>query len=172
MAERVTATALGRRKEIQLRVAMPVRDVLARLSSRVARAWPGAGAVGDLARSGYVGDFDDARFRIRATSPVPRYYALQAFGSLRAENGTTVVTVRFRRRRWASIMLWVLRVLWIALVAGAIVASTQQAAFYPFVLIVLVGGGAFLWTARERRSDRESLHQFIIDAFPGAEEAP
>jgi hypothetical protein len=69
-------------------------------------------------------------------------------------------------------MLWVLRVLWIVLVAGAIVASTQQAAFYAFVLIVLVGGGAFLWTARERRSDRESLHQFIIDAFPGAEEAP
>jgi len=151
---------------------MPPRDALARLSSRVGRAWSGAGAIGDLSTSGYVGEFGDTQFRIREKSPVPRYYALQAFGSVSAEDGSAVLTVRFRRRRWASIMLWVLRVLWVVLLVGAIVASTQQTAFYPFVLLVAVIGVAFLWTARERRSDREGLHKFIIDSFPGAVELP
>jgi peptidoglycan/LPS O-acetylase OafA/YrhL len=125
-----------------------------------------------LSKSGYVGEFGDTRFRIREKSPVPRYYALQAFGSVSAEDGSAVLSVRFRRRRWASITLWALRVLWALLLVGAIVSSTQQAAFYPFVFLVAVVGGALLWMWRERRSDRESLHKFIIDTFPGAEELP
>ena len=126
--------------------------------------------MGDWSKSGYVGEFGDTWFCIREKSPVPRYYALQAFGSVSGADGSAVLTVRFRRRRWASIVLWALRVLWIVLLVGAIVSSTQQAAVLPFVLLVAVIGGAFLWTARERRSDREALHKFISDSFPGAEE--
>ena len=126
--------------------------------------------MGDWSKSGFVGQFSETGFRIREKTPVARVYALQAFGSVHGESGKSVVTVRFRRQRAASIMLWVLRTLWVLLLAGAIVASTQQAVFLPFILLVAVGGGGVLWTARERRSDREALHRFIIDSFPGAEE--
>jgi hypothetical protein len=58
-----------------------------------------------------------------------------------------------------------LRILTLLLVAGALLAAPRQPVFLAFGAFVAVGGGAIIWNARERESDRRRLREFVLNAF-------
>lgn len=164
--ERTDRMRVDRGTPLRLHLDIAPAVAMSRLVSRVERPGPVAGVTGDFARSGFVGEFGETAFHIRSRSPVPRYYALHAFGHITGDGRGSIVTVDFRRQQWASIALWTLRVVWLVLLLGAIYSATQQQVFLPAVFFVGIFGGIFIWSTRARSSDRERLSRFIVELFP------
>jgi hypothetical protein len=151
-------------KRFELRLTMSSREALDRLGSLVRPERPLALTTGDWI-DGYVGAVRTEGFHIRRATNIPRLYAVQAFGSIVNEGIGSVVRVRFRRNRFATGLVWFMRILTLLLVAGTLLAALRQPAFLAFGAFVAVGGGAIIWNARERESDRRRLREFLLNAF-------
>jgi hypothetical protein len=156
----VTTSNLSDSKHLEVSLALSSAEAIARLANRVAPEGPLGFAVGD--RSGdYVGVFEGARFRIRRATPIARPYAVQAYGSVHDRNGGSVVIVTLRRSHVMTALVWVMRILTLVLMAGALLAAIRQPVFLAFGVFVALGGGALLWDARERTRDRQDLRRLI-----------
>jgi hypothetical protein len=151
-------------KRFELAVTMSSREALDRLASRVRPERPLALLTGDWI-DGYVGSVRTEGFNFRRATNIPRLYAVQAFGSVVDEGLGSVVRIRFRRNGFATALVWFMRILTLLLVAGALLAALRQPAFLAFGAFAAVGGGAIIWNARERESDRRRLREFVLNAF-------
>jgi hypothetical protein len=158
-------TGTNNRRQLELHLRISAQEAVDRLSSRVRAERRLALGTGDWI-DGYVGVFKGREFRIRRATNIPRLYAVQAYGSIRDHADGSVVTVRFRRNGLANAIVWSMRIFLALLVAGALAAATRQPAFLTFAIFAVVVGGAVLWNARERESDRRHLSEFLLEAFP------
>jgi hypothetical protein len=61
----------------------------------------------------------------------------------------SVLRIRFRRNRFATGLVWLIRILTLLLVAAALLAALRQPVFLAFGAFVAVGGGVIIWNARE-----------------------
>lgn len=156
---------------LQVRLPLSTPEAIERLSQRVAAEKPLRFAVGDWS-DGYVGVFRGATFRIRRATRLAQPYAVQAYGSVRDDDGGCVLTVHFRRSRVMIGMVWVMRIFMLLLLAGTLLAATRQPVFLAFSLFVAVGAGALLWNARERQGDRQDLRRLIHETFPDVQDHP
>ena len=151
-------------KRFELRLTMSSREALDRLASRVRPERPLALTTGDWI-DGYVGAVRTDGFNFRRATNIPRLYAVQGFGSIVDEGMGSVVRIRFRRNRFTTGLVWFMRILTLLLVAGALLAALRQPVFLAFGAFAAVGGGAIIWNARERESDRRRLREFVLNAF-------
>ena len=152
------------KRRLQLKLELTAGAASDRLTSRLRAERPLALATGDWT-DGYVGKDVHDKFNFRQATNLPRLYAVQAYGSIRDDPSGVLLDVRFRRNRFASAMIWFMRVFTILLVGAALLASTRQPAFLVFGGFAAVGGGVVLWLNRERDSDRQALRRFLLEAF-------
>ncbi len=124
---------------------------------------------GDWGGSDFVGAIHGHEFNVRAATPLPRVYAVQAFGTVRDGASGALVTVAIRRNRFANIAVWFMRLFGLFLVLGTLVIATAQPTFLVFAAFVAVGVAAMLWLTRERQGDRENLRMFLRRVFPEAD---
>jgi hypothetical protein len=167
-----TSSGTNNGRQFELGLNMPAQEALDRLFSRVRAERRLALATGDWS-DGYVGVFNARGFRIRRATNIPRLYAVQAYGLVRDHEGGSVVTVRLRRSGVATALVWLMRILLALIVGAGLVAAIRQPVFLTFAIFTAIVGGAVLWTARERESDRRRLREFLLEAFPnGSVTAP